>query len=158
MSERHVADAVRGEFLQDAEIAVDHVAAFDGEQDGDFLLCVGGADLVGGCGEPKIVGMLVHLSVDGLDLFLRAFDGDRTSDFAGHPTAKKTAPTPPSFMRGMSTLPFCFAGEVEVGVDEALSGVGVGVDDKLGEMELTRLGEIRFGRAGWSLFWAGEKE
>ena len=158
VGERHVADAVGGKFSQDAEVAVDHVAAFDGEQDGDFLLRAGGADSVGGGGEGEIVGVLVDLRVDGVDLFLRALDGDRTADFAGHPDGEEYGADAAFFhARNVYASLFVARGEIEVAVDEALGGVGVSVDDDAGEMELAGFGRD-VGLRGLAGHWFGAEE
>ena len=49
--ERHVSHAERGELPEHAEIVVDHVAALNSHEDGDFPLLVGAANFVRGCGE-----------------------------------------------------------------------------------------------------------
>ena len=83
MRQGQVTGAERGKFSQDGEIAVNHVAAFDADERGDFALPARGTDFVRGDGECEIGGMAADLFVNGGDLFEGAVDRLRALDLAG---------------------------------------------------------------------------
>ena len=97
------------------------MAAFDAEEDGDFLLAAGFADLVGGGGEDQIGGVFRYLIVDGFDLLERALDGDWSADLTGQPYGEEDG-VEAAFLHARNVdASLCGArGEIEVAVDEAL--------------------------------------
>src|ERR1700682_143029 len=103
MGERHVADAQRGVSAQHAEIAVDHVAAFDTHERSDFALFAGIADF-GRCRRKNdIIRMLANLLAYRVDLNKGAIYGLGTGYFAGHPNGKENR----------AEIPFAHAGTVD---------------------------------------------
>ncbi len=126
--EGHVANAQSKVFSQDVEIAVDHVAALDAEQHRDLVLFADVADFGGGGGENQIVGMFADLVANGLDLVGGALDGYGPGDFAGNPDGEENRVEAAFFHARDVHAAFGIAGgEIEIAVDEALRGVGVGV-------------------------------
>jgi hypothetical protein len=157
--ERHVADTLVRKSAEDGEVAVDHVAALDTEEDGDFVLSAGGSDLFRGGGEGELVGILFDLGLNGFDLFFSALDGNRPADFAGHPNSEKDGVDATVFhARDVDASLFVARGEVEVAVDQALGGVDVCVDDDGREMELASFrGDAGLSRLAGHCAWAEDK-
>ena len=138
MSEGHVTDAESGVDADHADVVADHVAAFDAHEDGDFFLGVGAANVVGGGGEEQVLGMIADGHADGVDLVESFLDGGRALDAGVDEDGEE---------EGVEAA-FAHAGDVDVAAAgvalgevvvlgaEKLSGVGVGVEDDGGEMEL----------------------
>ena len=134
--ERHVTNTESGEGAEDSEIVGDHVAAFDTDEGGDFVLGVGCADFVGSGGEDEIVGMLANGFADGVDLIESLLDGLRAGDLAGNPDGEEEGGEAAiAHARDVYAAVGVASGEIEFGVEEALGGVVVGVDDNGGEVE-----------------------
>jgi len=83
VGEGHVTDAESGEGAEDGEIVAHHVATFDTDEGGDFVLGAGGTDFGGGSGEDEIVGIFADGFADGIDLIEGLLDGVGAEDFAG---------------------------------------------------------------------------
>jgi len=136
VGEGHVANTEGGEGTKDGEIIAHHVAAFNADEGGDFVLGVGGADLVGGGGEDEIVGMLADGFADGVDLIESLLDGLRAGDLAGNPDGEEeSGETAIAHARDVNAAVGVARAEIEFGIEETLGGVVVGVDDDGGEVE-----------------------
>ena len=85
--------------------------------------------------------MFANLVADGLDLISGALDGDGPGDFAGHPDGEEDGVEAAFFhARDVDAALRIARGEIEVAVEEALRGVGVGIDDDRGEMQIAGAG------------------
>ena len=73
--QRHVAHAEFGVGAQDAQVVFDGMAAFEAHQQRDLSLAVGAADVAGGAGQQQVVGVALHLLIDGGDDLQGALDG-----------------------------------------------------------------------------------
>jgi hypothetical protein len=120
------------------------VATFDADEHGDLGLRMDFANLDGAGGQREVGVVRVNLLKDGSDLSVSALDGWRTGDFAGYPNRKEDSTDATFFQAGNV---YAAAGipqtEVKTGIEEALGSVGVGVNDKRGEMQrVGTLGEF----------------
>ena len=57
---------------EEGERVFDGVAAFDAEEDGEFILSAGGEDFCGGGAEGEVCGVLADLLEDSVEEFERA--------------------------------------------------------------------------------------
>ena len=139
--EGHVPNTQVIVFSQCGQIAVDHVAALDAEQHYDFVLFADVADFGGGGGESEVVGMLADLVAHSLNLLGGTLNGDGTGDFARHPDREENCVEAAFFhARDVHAAFGVVSRKIEIAVDEALWGVGVGVDHERREMQLARAG------------------
>ena len=119
--ESHVADAERSVRPQHAEVAVDHVAAFDAKECCNLPLFVGIADF-GRCrGKNEIVRMLANLLANSVDLNNGAVDRIRAGNLAGHPNGKENG----------SDIAFAHAGNVDAAGGAARSKIKLAVEKAL---------------------------
>jgi hypothetical protein len=134
--EGHVADAESGESVEDGEVVVDHVAAFNAHERGDFVFGEGAADVGGGAREHDVAGMGEDLLADGVDLVESFFDGGGASNCAGHPDGEENAVETAGFhARNVDLAVGVARVEIEMRIEEALGGVVMRVDDNGMKME-----------------------
>ena len=142
--EGHVADAEAVVVAEECEGVLDGVAAFDAHEDGELALAVGGKDVVGGDAELELVGMVADLFEGAVDEFKGAEGGAVAGVLVGVDPDGEELGVEVALLRAVVVEHAAFerVGEVPVLIDEALGGVGVGVDDDGG---LVDLGGVGFG-------------
>jgi hypothetical protein len=132
--EGHVADAERVVLAQQGERVLDGVAALDAHERGELVLAMGLLDAFGRGDELDLVGMFGDLLLDGVDQLqgaagvLALVEGGLDPD--GEELGAQVA-----LVDGVEVEVAAVerVGEVEVLIEKALRGVGVGVDDDGGE-------------------------
>ncbi len=129
--EGHVADAEAVVVAEEGEGVLDGVAAFDAHEDGEFSLAVGCDDLIGGGAELEFVRCAADLLEGGVDEGEGAAGGGISGVLAGVDPDGEELCVEVALLRGVVVEHAAveWVGEVPVFVDEALRGVGVGVDD-----------------------------
>jgi hypothetical protein len=125
---------------ENCPIAVDEVAAFDSQENGDSPGRARVVNLLGRGGQREIIRMNFNLTPDCVDLSERLPDGFRTGDRTGRPNSEKD--------RAYSALPqtwnihraFGLSGsQVEAINQQTLGCIDVRIYDERVEMEITRL-------------------
>ncbi len=130
VGEGHVANTESGVGAEDGEVVIDHVAAFDTHERSDLALFFGGADFFGGGGKDKIVGMFANGFADGVDLVESLLNGDGAGDFAVDPDGEEDGVQAAfAHARDVDVAVGVTRADIEGGVEEALGGVVVGIDN-----------------------------
>ena len=86
---RHVAHAERSIRAQHAEVAGNHVAAFDAHQRGDSFVLVRLTNLIHGRREHEFLRVPSHLFADSVNLVQRFLNRGWTGHFARYPDGKE---------------------------------------------------------------------
>ncbi len=89
VSEGHVADAEAREIAKDAEIVVNHVAALNAHERGNFPVGMDAADIVCGASEGDVLRISDWQFAHYVNLIHRAFHGFRAGDCARNPDGKE---------------------------------------------------------------------
>src|SRR6267143_1901061 len=135
----HVANAQRGVTAQHAEIAVDHMAAFDTHERSDLALFASIADFGSGRREHDFSRMLANLLAHRVDLNKGAIYGLGPGNFAGHPDGEENSAEVAFAHAGNVDAPASTAlAKIELAVKKALRRVVVRVHDDGGEVQLAR--------------------
>ena len=142
--EGHVTDAEAVVVAEEAEGVLDGVAAFDAHEDGEFSLLVRCDDLIGGGAELEFVGCAADLLEGGVDEFEGAAGGGVGGVLAGVDPDGEELRVEIALLCGVVVEHAAveWVGEVPVLVDEALRGVGVGVDDDSARVHLGGVGHL----------------
>ena len=138
--ERHIAHAEGVEFIEVGQRIVDHVAAFDTHQDGDFTVSLGGANFSGRGAQDEIVRMARYSFADCADLHQRALHRRRSRDRPGNVNREENrAQAAFAHARDVYAAVRVPRAEVEFRIEQALSGVVVRVNHDRAEMKFTGL-------------------
>ena len=120
------------------------MAAFDAHEDGEFAGFVGGDDVVGGGAEGELVRSFANLLESAIDEFEGAAGGGVGRVLIGVDPDGEELGVEVAFLCGVVVEHAAVerVGEVPVLVDEALGGVGVGVDDNRAGVDFCGVGHL----------------
>jgi hypothetical protein len=139
VSKRHISDAERGVCPQGLQAAVNHLAAFDRQKNGNSPIEMGLPDLSHFPNEPKIFGMTGHFPTNGIDLAKRTFDGLRAGYFARLPNRKKNrSDSAIAHSRDVNAPVAMARRQVKMIEYDALRGVYMRVHNHRPKMKVTR--------------------
>ena len=127
----HVAHAEFGVGAQDTQVVLDGMAAFEAHQQRDLSFAVGAADVAGGAGQQQVVGVALHLLIDGGDELQGALDGAIFFVLARvYPDGKEGCVQPAFPHAGEVNVAVGIAGrEVKAFVQQPLGSIYMRIDD-----------------------------
>jgi hypothetical protein len=149
--DRHVADAETVEVAEHPHVIFDGVAAFDTQERRELVLAVGALDVGSAEGHHHTVGMTGGLFVNRIDEVESMAGEVALIGFGLDPNGEELRAeiaSPGLVEANVAYVLGVLGADVIVLVEEALRGVGVGIDDNGGVVDLVGLSADRLG-ADW---------